>query len=211
MAMSETPKPLKAWSGEFGDAYTERSAADAAAVRGRTMVWAPILSRLVGDPPKSVFEVGPNVGINLRALSALADLELWAIEPNASARRTLLEDEVLAPERLFEGFGHAIPAPDGCADLAFTSGVLIHVDPGLLEQTMREVHRVARRYVFCAEYFSPRPETIRYRGEEGLLLKNDFGGLYLDMFPDLELVDYGFFWKRTTVMDDTNWWLFRKR
>jgi spore coat polysaccharide biosynthesis protein SpsF len=32
----------------------------------------------------------------------------------------------------------------------------------------------------------------------------------LDSFPDLRLVDYGFFWRRTTVMDDCSWWLFRK-
>ena len=43
-----------------------------------------------------------------------------------------------------------------------------------------------------------------------LLFKNDFGSLYLDSFPDLKLVDYGFFWRRTTVMDDITWWLFRK-
>jgi spore coat polysaccharide biosynthesis protein SpsF len=88
--------------------------------------------------------------------------------------------------------------------------VLIHVDPSLLEKTMREIHRVASKYVFCAEYFSPKAETIPYRGENELLFKNDFGSLYMDMFSDLELVDYGFFWRRTTVMDDSTWWLFRK-
>jgi pseudaminic acid biosynthesis-associated methylase len=210
-ASPETPKPLQAWSGEFGDAYTQRSAATAQQVRGRALVWAQVLARMAGDPPKRVLEVGPNVGINLRALRSLLDVELWAIEPNASARQTLLDDGVLAPERLFAGFGHSIPAPDACVDLAFTSGVLIHVDPSLLERTVDEIHRVSAKYVFCAEYFAPRAETIRYRGEEGLLFKNDFGSVYLDRFPDLELVDCGFFWRRTTVMDDTNWWLFRKR
>ena len=75
---------------------------------------------------------------------------------------------------------------------------------------MREIHRVSSKYVFCSEYFSPKAETISYRGETDLLFKNDFGSLYLDLFPDLRLVDYGFFWRRTTVMDDCTWWLFRK-
>jgi spore coat polysaccharide biosynthesis protein SpsF len=79
-----------------------------------------------------------------------------------------------------------------------------------LPQTLREIHRVSRKYVFCSEYFSPKAEAIRYRGEDDLLFRNDFGSLYLDMFPDLQLVDYGFFWRRTTVMDDCTWWLFRK-
>jgi spore coat polysaccharide biosynthesis protein SpsF len=209
--MTNTPKPLDAWSGAFGDAYTKRSAATAAQVQGRARVWGQVLARLEGDPPRSVLEVGPNVGINLRALRTLADPDLWAIEPNAAARATLIADKVVRESQLFAGFGHQIPTADKSVDLAFTTGVLIHVDPSLLDQTMAEIHRVAARYIFCAEYFSPRPETVTYRGEEGLLFKNDFGGLYLDRFSDLELVDYGFFWRRTTVMDDTNWWLFKKR
>lgn len=208
--MAAVPKALDAWSGEFGDRYTQRSAATVDAVRGRARVWGGVLDRMAGDLPKSALEVGPNVGLNLLGLRALADIDLWGIEPNPSAIATLKADGVLAQDRLIEGFGHSIPLADGAVDLAFTSGVLIHVDPSLLEKTMREIHRVASKYVFCAEYFSPKAETIPYRGENELLFKNDFGSLYMDMFSDLELVDYGFFWRRTTVMDDCTWWLFRK-
>lgn len=208
--MAPEPKALSAWSGAFGDRYTERSGASAGVVRGRARVWAEVLSKMDGDMPGSAIEVGPNLGLNLLGIAAVSDMELWAIEPNASARERLVEDGVLPAQRVIEGFGHAIPLADKAVDLAFTAGVLIHVDPSLLEATMREVHRVAAKYVFCSEYFSPKPEAIPYRGEEGLLFKNDFGGLYLDMFSDLVLVDYGFFWKRTTVMDNSTWWLFRK-
>ena len=208
--MAVDPKALGAWSGEFGDRYTQRSAASDDAVRGRARIWGGVLDRMAGDPPKSALEVGPNVGLNLRGLRALADIDLWGVEPNSSAIETLRADGVLFGDRLIEGFGHSIPLADGAVDLAFTSGVLIHVDPSLLEATMGEIHRVAAKYVFCAEYFSPKAETIPYRGESDLLFKNDFGSLYMDMFSDLELVDYGFFWRRTTVMDDTTWWLFRK-
>jgi spore coat polysaccharide biosynthesis protein SpsF len=208
--MAADPKALGAWSGEFGDRYTQRSAATVDAVRGRARIWGGVLDRMAGDLPKSALEVGPNVGLNLLGLRALADIDLWGIEPNPAAIKTLKAEGVLAEDRLIEGFGHSIPLADGAVDLAFTSGVLIHVDPSLLEKTMREIHRVAAKYVFCAEYFSPKAETIPYRGENELLFKNDFGSLYMDMFSDLELVDYGFFWRRTTVMDDSTWWLFRK-
>jgi pseudaminic acid biosynthesis-associated methylase len=208
--MSDQPKPLGAWSGAFGDAYTERNSVSADVVRGRVRVLGKALAALESDMPKSVLEVGTNLGLNLRALPSLVDGEIWGVEPNASARAKVTGDGVLPAERMLEGFGHQIPLADGAVDLTFTSGVLIHVDPTLLEQTMREIHRVASKYVLCIEYFSPKPETISYRGEDGLLFKRDFGGLYLDLFPNLELVDYGFFWKRTTVMDDSTWWLFRK-
>ncbi len=208
--MAEQPKALQAWSGEFGDRYTERNAASADAVRGRTHVWGEVFRRMVGDMPKSALEVGPNLGLNLRGIRALSSMELWGIEPNPTARERLVQDQVLPADRVIEGFGHSIPLADNAVDMAFTSGVLIHVDPSLLEQTLREVHRVSAKYIFCAEYFSPKAETITYRGESDLLFKNDFGGLYMDLFPDLRLVDYGFFWKRMTVMDDSTWWLFRK-
>ncbi|MFN3512290.1 MAG: pseudaminic acid biosynthesis-associated methylase [Phenylobacterium sp.] len=208
--MTDHPKALHAWSGEFGDRYTERNAASADAVRGRARVWGEVFRRMDGDMPKSALEIGSNVGLNLRGIQALSSMELWSIEPNPAANKKLAADGVLPEERIFEGFGHAIPLADGAVDMAFTSGVLIHVDPSLLEQTLREIHRVAAKYVFCAEYFSPKAESIPYRGETDLLFKNDFGSLYMDMFPDLRLVDYGFFWRRTTVMDDSTWWLFRK-
>jgi pseudaminic acid biosynthesis-associated methylase len=207
---ADQPKALHAWSGEFGDRYTERNAASADAVRGRVRVWGEVFRKIVGDMPKSALEVGPNVGLNLQGIKALAPMELWGIEPNPAARERLVAEGVLPADRAMEGFGHSIPLADNSVDLAFTAGVLIHVDPSLLEQTLREIHRVSAKYVFCAEYFSPKAETIAYRGETDLLFKNDFGSLYLDMFPDLVLVDYGFFWRRTTVMDDCTWWLFRK-
>ena len=206
----DDPKPLRAWSAEFGDCYTARNVASPEQVRGRMRVWSSILDRMAGAPPASALEVGPNIGLNLRALAALSAMDLWAIEPNPAARDVLIQDKVLTADHLYEGFGHQIPIADGAVDLAFTCGVLIYVDPSLLEVTMREIHRVSARYIFCAEYFAPKAETLSYRGEEGLLFRNDFGSLYLDGFPDLELVDYGFFWRRASVMDDTVWWLFRK-
>ena len=182
---AEQPKALDAWSGEFGDRYTERNAASADAVRGRTRVWAEVFRRMAGDMPKSVLEVGPNVGLNIQGMRALADLDFWGLEPNPTARERLTADGVLPADRVLTGFGHEIPLADGAVELSFTAGVLIHVDPSLLAQTMREVHRVSSKYVLCSEYFSPKAETIPYRGESDHLFKNDFGSLYLDQFPDL--------------------------
>ena len=207
----DAPKPLAAWSGEFGDRYTERNSAGEDVVRGRARVWGELLSRFPHALPTSALEIGPNLGLNLRALQAVAEMDLWGVEPNGSARQKLVDDGVLPADRVFEGFGHDIPLADGAVELTFTITVLIHVDPSLLEKTLREIHRVSSKYILCGEYFSPRAETLTYRGEDGLLFRNDFGARYLDLFPDLELVDYGFFWKRVTVMDDVTWWLFRKR
>ena len=75
----------------------------------------------------------------------------------------------------------------------------------------REARRVARRYIVCIEYFSDKTEEITYRGHRGMLFKRDFGGFWLDNFPDLEVRDYAFAWKRATGLNNLTWWLFEKR
>jgi hypothetical protein len=60
------------------------------------------------------------------------------------------------------------------------------------------------------EYFSSTPDEQVYREKSGLLFKRDFGRYYLELFPSLELVDYGFLWSKVVPFDDLNWWLFKK-
>lgn len=203
-------KTQRAWQGEFGDRYTERNAPNADVTRGRVRAWSRIVSAMHTDLPKSVLEVGCNRGLNLRALPHVLDAELWAVEPNASARALAVSEGLIPQERIIDGFGHDLKLKDGQVELAFTCGVLIHVDPAHLERTLSEIHRVSSKYVLAIEYFGPRQEMIAYRGENDLMFRNDFGSHYLDAFPDLKLMDYGFFWRRDTVMDDSTWWLFRK-
>ena len=49
-----------------------------------------------------------------------------------------------------------------------------------------------------------------YRGEEGLLFKRDFGAFWLENFPDLKPVSFGFSWKPLSGLDNMNWWVFEK-
>lgn len=201
---------LKFWRGDFGDAYADRNAPEVDLLRARVALWASILKSLAGAPPESILEVGANVGNNLRALRQLTGAELHALEPNDKARQVLVDDGVVAADNARGGFASAIDLPDGAVDLAFTSGVLIHIHPDDLAPSCREIHRVARRYIACIEYFSDKPEEIPYRGHAERLFKRDFGGFWLDTFPDLRVVDYGFAWKRLTGLDNLTWWLFEK-
>lgn len=201
---------LNTWRGEFGDLYTARNVADAATQRARIKMWAQILRSIEGDQPTNIFEVGANQGLNLRALKHLTDAELIALEPNAKARQILLDDAVLKPQNLYDAFASSIPLEDSSVDMAFTSGVLIHIPPNDLLASCKEIHRISRKYIACAEYFSVDPQEITYRGQDGLLFKRDFGDFWMSHFPDLTLRDYGFLWKRTTGIDNLTWWLFEK-
>lgn len=202
---------LQFWRGDFGTEYIDRNSPSNEHLRSRVAMWAKIMNCLVGDPPKSIFEVGSNIGNNLRALRTLTGAEMYALEPNAEARRILVEDAVVPAEHAFDGFAAGIPMGDGEVDMAFTSGVLIHIHPDQLLASMREIHRISRRYIVCIEYFSDKPEMIPYRGKDDRLFKRDFGGYYLDNFPDLLVVDYGFAWKRVTGLDNLTWSVFEKK
>ena len=198
------------WRGEFGDSYIKRNSATAADLRQRTTLWAPILACMAGAPPASILEVGANIGGNLRALRALTGAEFFAVEPNAKARDKLIHDGVLAAANVHDGVAAVIDLPAGAVDMAFTCGVLIHIHPNDLAASCREIHRVARRYVVCIEYYSDRPEEILYRGHASRLFRRDFGGFWLDGFADLRLLGYGFSWKRAGGPDNLTWWVFEK-
>jgi len=207
--VSDTPQ-VDFWRGAFGDAYTDRNALSGDALRARTAMWARVLEPVRSRPPASVLEVGANVGINLRALSGLLDADLYAVEPNAAARGRLSESGLVQPDHVFDATGDDLPLADGAVEMVFTSGVLIHVAPERLEATCREMHRVSSRLIACVEYFSVSPEERTYRDHSERLFKRDFGGFWWDLFPDLRLLDYGFFWRRATGLDDLTWWLFEK-
>ena len=168
-------------------------------------MWRRILANV--EHPLSALEVGANVGANLKALRRIIGRHLYAVEPNQYAREILEKDGFHATG----GEASKIAYPDKFVDLAFTCGVLIHIPPDGLLPAMKEIYRCTDRYIACIEYFSVKPETIKYRGQDGLLFKRDFGAMWLDHFPDLILKDYGFFWKRATGLDDLTWQLFEKK
>jgi len=209
--MSGNSEQIEFWRGEFGNHYLERNTADATNIRPRLQLWSQILSRLAGRPPESILEIGANIGINLRTLSLLTGAELWAVEPNDKARARLVEDGVVPQDRAFGGSGADVTLPDASIDLVFTSGVLIHIHPDDLLANCSQMHRVSKRYIGCVEYFSDKPVELKYREHSNKLFKRDFGGFWMDNFPDLQLIDYGFAWKRVTGLDNLTWWIFEKR
>lgn len=201
---------LAAWRGAFGEDYIARNAVTPERHARKLREWSRLLDAMGNRLPKSILEVGANVGQNIAALSDLTSAELTAVEPNATARDLLVKNRLVPAERAVDAAAHQLPFPDCSFDLAFTYGVLIHVHPDMLLASCREIHRVSRRFILCAEYLSDQPVEKTYRGNEGLLFLRDFGAFWMDNFQDLELVDYGCFWKRLDN-DTMNWWLFERR
>ena len=93
-----------------------------------------------------------------------------------------------------------------------TLGVLIHLDPSALPDAYDTLFHNSRRYVLVCEYYNPSPMTVPYRGHSERLYKRDFAGELMDRHPSLQLVDYGFLYRRDPLFpaDDTSWFLMRK-
>lgn len=163
----------------------------------------------------SVLEIGANVVINLHGLRRMQPdsrkLSLNAIEPNPETFAELMKNSELGLDQAQCCDCYKLPFADQSFDLVYTCGVLIHIPPERLEDAMREITRVSKRFLLCAEYFSHVPEEIVYHGQKGLLWKRDFGGKYLDTLPSLSLRKYGFVWMREFPhYDDLNWWMLEK-
>lgn len=202
-----TPQ-VELWRGSFGDAYIDRNAPQDATLKALHPMWVRMLERARGL--STVLEVGANIGLNLRTLDRFLDADLTAVEPNAVARERLLADGVVGKGRAIDAVAKALPFDDDTFDLVFTAGVLIHVNPDDLARSCQEMHRVSRKYVLCAEYYSATPREVPYRGMGGQLFLRDFGAFWMQTCPDLKLVDYGFFWTGAGAVDNLTWWLFQK-
>ena len=195
------------WTSPFGDDYTARNRN--AALGSREALWEMLLP----VDCASVLEVGANVGHNLVAISNINTCDLFACEPNAMARSELiatLDDLDQPPQHVTADRADKLSFGDGVADLAFTLGVLIHIPPDQLLASMREIHRCARRWIVCGEYFAPQQEMVPYHGHNDALWRRDYGSLWLDHFPDLHCQTCFFAWKRMTGLDNLTVWLFKK-
>lgn len=193
------------WAGEFGDGYIDRNAAEQLLV-SNTALFADVLRRT--STVSSVVEFGSNIGMNLHAIRRLLpDADYHAIEINHKAASKLrdsgfvnvVEDSILTC------------TPPKC-DLAFIKGVLIHIDPSQLQAVYDRLYQAGSKYVCVIEYYNPTPVELNYRGHSGKLFKRDFAGEMLDHFDDLQLVDYGFVYRRDRFpQDDLTWFLMEKR
>ena len=195
------------WAGQFGTEYINRNRGDAL-LASNLAFFSKALDR--AGPIESCAEIGANVGMNLKALRLLyPDLRCSAVEINPEAARQL--GGIIGEENVFNG-SIADWHPRERADLALSKGVLIHIGPELLPTAYDRLYEASGRVILIAEYYSPSPTAVPYRGHEDRLFKRDFAGEMLDRFPDLRLRDYGFCYRRDPVFpqDDINWFLLEK-
>jgi pseudaminic acid biosynthesis-associated methylase len=194
------------WASEHTEAYIERSSGPHL-LAAKTALYAQILSHV--RDVKSVIEFGPNIGLNLQAIrTLLPDVEETAVEISPVAA------EILRKQKDIEVFNESLLSfkPSRTWNLAFTMGVLIHVNPDRLRDAYDLLYQASNRYVLMIEYYNPSPMMIMHRGMPDQMFKRDFPREMLAAHPDLNLLEYGFVYHRDPVfpLDDVTWFLFEK-
>ncbi|MEO0510378.1 MAG: pseudaminic acid biosynthesis-associated methylase [Verrucomicrobiota bacterium] len=195
------------WTGTFGDEYTDRNAGphyEASLLSN----FSEILKHT--GPIDTAIEFGANRGLNLITLKRLLPkISLDAIEINQSAVDHLksIPDTTVHHQSILDF------TPTETFELSLIRGVLIHINPNKLNDVYDRLYTTSKKWILVSEYYNPTPVSVSYRGHEDRLFKRDFAGEILDRFPDLELVSYGFNYRRDPIFpqDDTTWFLLRKK
>jgi|TARA_A200000159_G_scaffold155931_1_gene170270 pseudaminic acid biosynthesis-associated methylase len=193
------------WAGQFGDEYIKRNDSESLQF-SKVALWSQMLRS--ANSVNSALELGCNIGLNLVALSKLSPkMKLIGYEINSKAVQRAREYQVAS---IHEGSILDKINTEMC-DLTFTAGVLIHINPKYLDNVYENLVTNSGRYVLVAEYYSPDPTVITYRGEQDKLFKRDFAGDLIDRYG-MKLVDYGFLYKRDNwaPQDDITWFLLEK-
>ena len=196
------------WAGDFGTGYIQRNQGDALLASNLDFF---VKSMRGARGISSCIEFGANIGMNLKALKLLnPDLDAHAIEINIEAAKQLCA--VISPNHVYNTSIFDF-APNRQWDLALIKGVLIHINPDMLPQVYDKLVTSTTRYLMVAEYYNPAPVAIPYRGHSDRLFKRDFAGEIMDRHPQMQLVDYGFAYRRDPnyPQDDITWFLMEKR
>jgi spore coat polysaccharide biosynthesis protein SpsF len=196
------------WAGEFGTEYIQRNRSNAL-LASNLDFFAKALRAARGV--KTCIEFGANIGMNLKALKLLHPAqEQHGIEINADAARELAQ--VIPPHHVHHSSILDFNPPQTW-DLVLVKGVLIHINPDALPQVYDKLVAASGKYLLVAEYYNPVPAAIPYRGHTDRLFKRDFAGEIMDRHRQMELVDYGFAYRRDPIFpqDDITWFLMEKR
>lgn len=196
------------WAGAFGTEYIQRNQGDAL-LASNLDFFAKALraTRHV----RSCIEFGANIGMNLKALKLLHPTqEQHGIEINAEAARELSK---VIPAAHVHQTSILDFEPAQTWNLVLIKGVLIHMNPDVLNQVYDKLVASTDRYLMVAEYYNPAPVAIPYRGHTDRLFKRDFAGEIMERHPGMQLVDYGFAYRRDPnfPQDDITWFLMEKR
>lgn len=196
------------WAENFGNEYIQRNQGDELLASNLNFFTKALAQ---AGKLNSCIEFGANIGMNLKALKLLyPKIALKGIEINKQASQEL--GKVIGSDNVINSsiFDFEVVQK---AEISLIKGVLIHINPDMLDLVYQKLYDSSSSFILIAEYYNPTPVVIPYRGHSDRLFKRDFAGEFLDKFSDIELVDYGFAYRKDPAFpqDDITWFLLKKR
>ena len=198
----------KFWANEFGTEYIERNQGEKLLASNLNFFTKALQQ---AGKIESCIEFGANIGMNLKALKLLyPSIISNAIEINENAANILRD--IIGQDNVYNGsiFDYNVKSK---VQLSLIKGVLIHINPSMLQKVYEQLYNSSEKFILIAEYYNPTPVALNYRGHDDRLFKRDFAGEFLDKYPDTELIDYGFSYRRDKAFpqDDITWFLIKKK
>lgn len=196
------------WANEFGTEYIERNQGEKLLASNLNFFTKALQQ---AGKIESCIEFGANIGMNLKALKLLyPSIISNAIEINENAANILRD--IIGQDNVYNGsiFDYNVKSK---VQLSLIKGVLIHINPSMLQKVYEQLYNSSEKFILIAEYYNPTPVALNYRGHDDRLFKRDFAGEFLDLYPDTELIDYGFSYRRDPAFpqDDITWFLIKKK
>lgn len=195
------------WAGEFGADYIDRN--NSPQILASNLSLFSHALKCAGRV-ESCLEFGSNIGMNLKALQLLyPNIHLQSVEINPDAATQV--KTLIGENNVFQGSIFEYPIAEK-VELTLIKGVLIHIEPDMLDNVYEKLYQASSRLILICEYYNPTPVSIPYRGHSDRLYKRDFAGEMLDKYSDLSLLDYGFTYHRDPAFlhDDATWFLIQK-
>ncbi len=196
------------WKGDFAEGYVERNKGEDI-LAAKLTAFSYFLRHATAI--HTSLELGGNIGMNERAMGLLIPgIQMHVVELNPEAAeicRTVKGVNNVYAGSIFDY------ETDMRYDLVFTCGVMIHLDPSMLDSVYEKMYRFSKKYILVSEYYNPEPIEVPYHGFSEKLYKRDFAGEMMDKYPDLRLIDYGFIYRRIMsfpVIRDLSWFLMEK-
>jgi len=196
------------WSSDFGNDYITRNNTPEI-LNNKKNLFKNIFKKL-DSKIDSIIEFGANVGLNLNAIETVItnSPKITAVEINTESCKFLNKNQN------YNVVNDSIVNYDTTikSDFVLTMGLLIHLDPSILNNVYDILYNSSSKYICIAEYYNPTPISIDYRGEKNKLFKRDFAGEMLIKYADLKLIDYGFVYNKDPnyPLDDITWFILKK-
>lgn len=198
---SENLKQKEFWLSEFANSYMNRNSNidyvnnNYKEKTGLTEeeVFIEFFSDL--DKDLKILEVGCNVGVKISILQKMGFTNLTGLELNKNAYEIAKKNY---PDIEFINSDIEEYETDKKYDLVYTCGVLIHLNPAIISNVVKKIFSLSKIYIFGFESYSEKLQEVRYRENLHVQWKQDFLGVYMKNFPELEILKQ----KKITYLND---------